>query len=171
MNRHDRLTRRIRALLVLFIAGLVTSGLTALPLVHELNALGKLLGIDPSLPPTYYAGLRYWIALVGQGLRATAAAYPFMAYGTDWLAFGHFAIAIAFLGPLRNPVRNVWVLEFGMIACFAVIPMALIAGAVRGIPMYWRLIDCSFGVFGFIPLWLCHGYTKELERLEGAATG
>jgi hypothetical protein len=77
-----------------------------------------------------------------------------MFYGTDWLAFGHLMIAIAFIGPLRDPVRNIWVVEFGMIACVLVIPAALICGFVRGIPFFWRLIDCSFGVFGIVPLYL-----------------
>jgi len=49
-------------------------------------------------------------------------------------------------------VRNKWVITFGLIACAGVIPLALIAGQVRGIPFAWRLIDCSFGVVGGIPL-------------------
>jgi hypothetical protein len=59
-----------------------------------------------------------------------------LAYGTDWLAFAHLVIAIAFLGPLKDPVRNIWVVEFGMIACLLVIPLALICGPIRGIPFY-----------------------------------
>jgi hypothetical protein len=68
------------------------------------------------------------------------------------LAFAHLTIAVAFIGPIRDPVKNVWVIQFGMIACVMVIPLAVICGALRGIPWYWRLIDCSFGVFGLIPL-------------------
>ena len=94
----------------------------------------------------------------------TYAAYPFMAYGTDWLAFGHFVIALAFVGALRDPVRNRWLFQFGMISCVLVIPYAITCGAVRGIPFYWRLIDCSFGVIGFFPLWFCWKWTGELER-------
>ena len=85
-----------------------------------------------------------------------------MAYGTDWLAFGHFAIAIAFIGPWRDPVRNIWVIEFGMIACLLVIPYAFVMGEVRGVPWFWRLIDCSFGIFGIIPLWWCRRLIKQL---------
>jgi hypothetical protein len=44
-----------------------------------------------------------------------------------------------------------------------VIPYAFIFGAVRGIPVWWRWIDCSFGVFGFIPLWFCRRWARELE--------
>jgi hypothetical protein len=38
------------------------------------------------------------------------------------------------LGPLRHPVRNIWVVQFGMIACLGVIPLTLIAGPIRGTP-------------------------------------
>jgi hypothetical protein len=39
-------------------------------------------------------------------------------------------------------------------------------GAVRGIPIYWRLIDCSFGIFGLVPLVACFRWTKELSQLN-----
>lgn len=58
------------------------------------------------------------------------------------------------MGPLRDSVRNVWVVTFGMIACVLVVPYALVFGAVRGIPFWWRLIDCSFGVVGILPWWV-----------------
>jgi hypothetical protein len=85
-----------------------------------------------------------------------------MAYGTDWLAFAHLVIAVAFWGPLRDPVRNVWVVQFGMIACLAVIPLALIAGPIRGIPVWWRLIDISFGVVGLVPLLFAYSGIRRL---------
>lgn len=56
--------------------------------------------------------------------------------------------------------------EWGMIACAAVIPLALIAGPVRDIPAYWRVVDASFGVVGIVPLWLCRRWTLRLERLR-----
>jgi len=92
-----------------------------------------------------------------------------MAYGTDWLAFGHFAIAVAFIGALRDPVRNSWLFTFGMIACAMVAPYALVMGGLCGIPIYWRLIDCSFGVFGIIPVWFCRKWAREIE-CAGVAT-
>jgi hypothetical protein len=60
-------------------------------------------------------------------------------------------------------VRNRWLYQFGMLACVLVVPWALVFGHLRGIPLWWRLIDCSFGVVGFIPPWLCHRWTRELE--------
>src|SRR6185369_17425051 len=97
-------------------------------------------------------------------LHETDVKYPFMSYGTDWLAFGHFVIAIAFVGALRDPVRNVWLFTFGMIACVLVVPYAFVFGGLRGIPIPWRLIDCSFGVFGFVPLWICKRSAAELAE-------
>jgi hypothetical protein len=164
MDRRRTLLRRIRLLLIFFITCLILSGLTALALDWELDVLAAVLGIDQAASPDRYAGLRHWIATVHQGIDETYDRYPFIAYGTDWLAFAHVVIAVAFLGPLVDPVRNRWVIMFGMIACLLVIPKALTFGPLRGIPFYWQLIDCSFGVFGFIPLWLCWRYSGKLAR-------
>jgi hypothetical protein len=158
------LLRRIRCWLILFIVGLVLSGLTAFPLQLELLWLNHFLGVATTAPLAPEPELHVWLRRVYEGLAQTNRRYPFLAYGTDWLAFAHLAIAVAFLGPLRDPVRNRWVLTFGVIACFGVVLLALIAGAVRGIPFYWRLIDCCFGVFGAIPLLACLRYVGLLER-------
>ena len=153
----SELTRRIRALLAVFIAGLVLSGLTAFPLLHELDLLTALLG-----PP--HGAMSWWIHHVRTALAETYRAWPFLGYGTDWLAFGHLVIALFFVGPWRDPVRNVWVINAGLIACAGVIPLALICGGIRGIPFYWRLIDCSFGVLGAVPLWWVRRMIGELEK-------
>lgn len=157
---------RIRIWLALFIAGLVLSGLTAFPLEHELRILNHALGVPAQIPPSPEPALHTWLRKVQDALIDTNRRYPFLAYGTDWLGFGHLVIAIAFLGPLRDPVRNRWVLVFGLIACAGVLPLAMIAGAIRGIPLYWRLIDCSFGVFGAIPLMICLRYVRQLEQMD-----
>ena len=60
--------------------------------------------------------------------RLVNAQYPFLLYGYDWLAFAHFVLAILFIGPYRDPVKNIWIIEFGLIACILVIPFALVAG-------------------------------------------
>ena len=102
------------------------------------------------------------------GPEASARNYPFLAYGTDWLAFAHLVIAVAFSGPIKDPVKNLWVVEFGMIACLMVIPLALICGPIRGIPLAWRLLDCSFGVLGLVPLAIVRGM---ILRLRAGADG
>ena len=162
MERQRILLRRVRWLLAAFVVGLVLSGLTAVPLEGEIDGLCRVLGIAEGAPAGPDAGLRYWLATVRTGLHETHARYPFIAYGTDWLAFAHVVIAVAFIGPLRDPVRNLWVITFGMIACAMVLPMALIFGAIREIPPGWRLIDCAFGVVGMVPLWLARRYAAEL---------
>ena len=156
--------RRIRVWLALFIVGLVLSGLTAFPLERELRILVSTSGCSqPSEPASALCG---WLLRVRDALAVTNERYPFIAYGTDWLAFAHLTIAVAFIGPLRDPIRNKWVITFGLIACAGVIPLALIAGCIRGIPFYWRLIDCSFGVVGAIPLIICRRYVAKLEAAE-----
>ena len=165
MSRQEILLHRVRVLTSLFIIGLVLSGATAIPLESEVDWLAtmtraKQLTELPPMPPW-----AVWLAKVQSSLHDVGARHPFLFYGTDWLAFGHFVIAIAFIGALRDPVRNTWLFTFGMMACVLVIPYALVFGAVRGIPFWWRLIDCSFGVFGFLPLWLCRKWTEELSAL------
>jgi hypothetical protein len=146
--------------------GLALSGITAFPLEWEVKTLARLLGASDHSTVHTTTGLLQWIVRVRGGLIDTYAKYPFIAYGTDWLAFGHLMIAVAFIGPLRNPVRNIWVIEFGIISCILVVPLALICGPIRGIPFYWRLIDSSFGAVGILPLILCRKYALELQNPE-----
>jgi hypothetical protein len=162
LQTKPQLLRSIRFWLSLFILGLILSGLTAFPLEQETAWLASFLETYPFLPDS----IALWVARVHAALLDTNLHYPFLAYGTDWLAFAHLVLAIAFFGPLRDPVRNKWVLQFGVIACIAVIPLALIAGPIRGIPLSWRLIDCSFGIFGAIPLLICLHRVKRLEQFQ-----
>lgn len=152
MSERSALQRRIRAWLVLFIICLALSGLTAFPLVSELHWANSVLSHE-------------WLRRVGDGLDQADAQYPFLLYGTDWLAFAHLVIAVFFYGVHRDPVRNVWIVEAGMIACAGVIPLALICGPVRGIPFGWSVIDMSFGVFGIIPLLALRRLIKRLEAM------
>jgi hypothetical protein len=152
------LQRNIKSMLILFIVFLILSGITAFPLEQELRFL---LSVKDYFP----ARVGAWLQTVALAIIDTNTKYPFMSYGTDWLAFAHLVIAVAFIGPLRDPVRNIWVIQFGMIACVMVFPLAFICGAIRHIPFYWQLIDCSFGVLGFIPLYICYRWIKQLEIL------
>jgi hypothetical protein len=156
--------------LAFFVVCLVLSGVTAFPLVTEVRLLEDLLGSAASPVPEQLPGLMERIGRVREGLDATEAKYPFVLYGTDWLAFAHLVIAVAFYGPYRDPVRNVWVVEFGMIACAGIIPLALICGPIRGIPFWWSVVDMSFGVFGVIPLYLVRRRIKRLEALTAPAS-
>lgn len=160
-----RVTRQIRWLLLIMILGLGLSGLTAIPLVGEIALLRTLIGPGTWMHQQWPA-MAVWIDTVHQAIRVVTQDYPLLRYGTDWLAFAHIVIAIAFIGPLRDPVRNIWVVEFGLIACVLVVPMALVFGPLRGIPLFWRMIDCSFGLFGFIPLWIARRQILVLGKLK-----
>lgn len=159
-DRNQLLTRRVRVLLVGFMIGLFISGITAFPLPREVSMLADWVGARDGGNST----LTHWIAYVSSGLEATQASYPFLFYGTDWLAFGHLVIGLLFIGPARDPLRNVWVIQWGILACVLVIPLALICGPIRGIPFFWRLIDCSFGVVGVVPLLVCLRDIRELQN-------
>ena len=145
--------RRARFAIGLFIFGLIASGVTAFPLASELKLLAQLVSPGGAWHAFAPAVLQNWILQVRDGLVVTYARYPWVGYGTDWLAFGHVIIALFFVPPWRNPAAHASVLRTGLVACALVIPLAMIAGPIRGIPFYWRLIDCSFGVFGAVPLW------------------
>jgi hypothetical protein len=168
-NSEERvqLLRRYRVVLGLFIFALVISGVTAFPLLWEMDVLVSMLGLDNGNGSGVWVwgGFGAWIRTVHNGLREMYSVHPWIAYGTDWLAFAHIAIAIFFYGPWKDPVRNIWVLQAGLIACALIIPLALICGEVRGIPLGWRMIDCSFGVIGALPLWYGVRLTRRIEGL------
>jgi hypothetical protein len=167
MNREHVLRQRIKRLTWLFIIGLVLSGATAIPLLTEVDSLARITGANQLTESSATApAWAVWLVKVQGALHDMGQRYPFLFYGTDWLAFGHFAIAIAFIGALRDPVRNRWLFTFGLIACVLVVPYAFVFGGLRGIPVWWRLIDCSFGVIGFVPLWFCRKWARELEALN-----
>ncbi|TMI72487.1 MAG: hypothetical protein E6H09_09975 [Bacteroidetes bacterium] len=149
--------KTIRRWMIFFMVTLFISGLTAIPAETELQFLSKCFS-----PGT---ALGNWIERVYIGVANTNKNYPFISYGYDWLAFAHFVLAILFIGPFRHPVRNKWVIEFGMIACILIIPFALIAGQFRGVPFGWRMIDCSFGIIGLLPLVICYRRIQELEQI------
>jgi hypothetical protein len=163
MDEKSRL-RKIRFVLLVFISGLIVAGMTAIPLRFELGILDSLLGEDTRIAQAW-PPMGLWISRVHQALNDMDSSAPFLAYGYDWLAFGHFVIAIAFFGPYRDPVRNRWVIDFGMIACALVIPYAVILGEVRGIPVFWRFIDTLFGIIGFALLWYVHSELKKIDQI------
>lgn len=144
----------IRRWTLFFIVSLFLSGLTAMPAETELAWLTGWISDDTSIG--------FWLHKVYAELAETNQRAPFLAYGYDWLAFAHFMLALLFIGVYKDPVKNKWIIEFGMIACWCVVPFALVTGHFRGIPMGWRFIDSMFGVIGLVPLTIC--YRKVLAK-------
>ncbi|NVM64006.1 hypothetical protein FHW88_002295 [Mucilaginibacter sp. SG538B] len=159
MKTEPELRKKIKTWVIVFIIGLVLSGVTAFPIETELAWLASHASVFPGF-------MQNWLTNVYLAVKTTNQNYPYLAYGTDWLAFGHLVIAMAFVGPLKDPVKNIWIIEFGMIACIMVFPLAFIAGPIRSIPVYWRFIDCCFGIFGIIPLYIVYRDIKKLEKLS-----
>jgi hypothetical protein len=151
------LRTRIRAWTIFLIAGLMLSGLTAIPLKPELHLLTGLFAGNPGSP------LEIWLLKVQSAVDEVSSRWSFLGLGTDWLAFGHVVIGLGFIGLLINPVRNEWLITWGLIACGLVIPWAWFFGALRGIPWGWRVIDSSFGVGGALPLLLIRRCVNELR--------
>lgn len=153
---NNKLKERIKLCILIVIIGLFLSGITAFPIETQLAWFVKH---QPELNPT----LSLWLNKVYTGIKNTNNQYPFISYGTDWLAFAHVMLAVLFIGPLVNPVRNVWVVQFGIIAALAIFPLAFIAGTIRSIPFFWQCIDCSFGVVTLAILLPCYRWIKQLE--------
>jgi hypothetical protein len=145
----NSLIKRIRTMVWIIIVGLTWSGITAFPLETEIGWLLRHSTLYPGI-------LLDWLTITYYAIKTTNANFPYLSYGTDWLAFAHLMLAVLFVGPLKDPLKNRWVIEFGMIACLAIVPLALIAGPIRQIPLFWRLIDCSFGVLAIVPLGICY---------------
>jgi hypothetical protein len=150
--------KAIRRWLLVFMIVLAVSGITAIPIERELSMATKFFS-DES-----FVGSRLNQTLLA--VKETDEKFPYLFYGYDWLAFAHVVIAIAFIGPYGDPLKNKWVIEFGAICCLLIIPFALIMGYLRGIPFWWRLVDCSFGIVGLIPLGICYNKITEIESLS-----
>ncbi len=152
--------RYIRRWIVLFMIALVISGLTAVPLEW-------LTGLLAEWTTGCGGPLNAWARHAADAVAHIAATFPILFYGTDWLAFAHVVIALAFIGPYRDPVRNRWVIEWGLWCCLLVLPLAFFWAPFRGIPFFWCCVDASFGVFGAIPLWLV---LKRIDKLQRERT-
>ena len=144
---------RYRVVLGAFVIALIISGATALPLQWELSILDGMFG----------GAIGAWIHHVREAIDQTYARFPFFGYATDWLAFGHFVIAGFFVLPLLNPTKYRAVLQVGLAACAGVIVIALICGPIRQIPIFWTVIDCSFGAVGALPLVYCLRLTRKID--------
>lgn len=154
---------RIRLLTSGFILCLALSGVTAFPLLGESELLVKWFGADTCAGRSF-PGVASWLGFIHEGVAYNAENYPFMAYGTDWLAFAHIVIAVFFVGVFIDPVRNIWVTKAGMAACILVPVLAFTCGPIRGIPLCWRLIDSGFGVLGVIPLAIIYHWSRQMEE-------
>lgn len=78
-----------------------------------------------------------------------------MLYTLDWLSFADIVIAIIFIAPMKDPIKNIWVIEFGIISCITAFPANFIFGYNHQIPLIWSFLDCIFGIIGAGLLFCC----------------
>ena len=163
---HPGSASRIRFWLAFFILGLLLSGGTAFSLGSEVHDLDMLLHIKSLQPIAHSTRLLRWIDLVQEGLSHTNAQSPYLAYGTDWLAFAHLVIAAAFIAPWINPQ------PVGHRMGPDRLRRRASAGSdCRAHPWYSVRMaphDCSFGVLGAVTLVICWREIGELERMASA---
>lgn len=152
---------KIKLMVGLAIVGLVITVVIAFPIVTHVALLGEYAGkgsdIGDSLPQ-----VGAWVSYISTAVADVNQQYPFIFYMSDWLVFAHIVIAVYLIGAYKDPKRNTWIIEASLIACSGIIPLAFIAGEIRGIPTFWRLIDSSFGIICFIPLWYARMWAKSL---------
>ncbi len=152
--------KQIRRMVLLFIILLVLSGVTAFPLITEVKWMMTHLDAFPSF-------FHPWMTRIYESVMSTP---DVVLYGTDWLAFAHIIISLFFVGVYLDPVRNKFTIDIGIVACFAIFPLAFICGPIRGIPFYHQLIDCSFGALGMIPLFYVKRKINSLEEKRSLQT-
>jgi len=106
----ERDSKLIRRCLGVFMAMLIVSGITAMPAEKELSFAVRIFDADSLIGS--------WLTEILFAVKDTSKQYPYLFYGYDWLAFAHIIIAIAFIGPYKDPVKNKWVIELARsLAC------------------------------------------------------
>jgi hypothetical protein len=139
--------------------GLFVSGVTVWPAVPELKAAAHIAwgAGEPS------GVLHPFVLRAIQGLESVQASYPFLLYAHDWLAFAHIVLAILFAGAIRDPVRNVWIVQCGLIMCALIPVLAGICVPLRGLPGCWFWFDCAFAPAAGVPLWIALRDVRQFE--------
>ncbi len=147
-------------MLAIVVLGLVLSGATIWPMEWELSTLIALLWGDA---PATQGSVHAFLVRVLDSWRTVEQDSPFLLYGFDWLAFAHIMLAVLFAMTMRDPVRNIMVLRFGLVCCACVLVLAAVFIPLRGIPYAWMLVDMAFAPACALPLWLG---LRDLQRLE-----
>jgi hypothetical protein len=155
--------KRAKLMLAVVAFGLFVSGVTVWPAVPELKMAVRIVWGD-SQP----AGVLHTFVLQAiDALESVQAEHPFILYAHDWLAFAHIVLAIMFAGAIRDPLRNIWIVQCGLIMCALVPVLAAICIPIRGLPLRWFWIDFAFAPAAAVPLWIA---LRDISREERKST-
>lgn len=158
MNKKEQ---KIKKLTILYATILIISGATASFPKEGIVFIYKNIH-------TPFESLNHWISIIYNEIIRLP---DHLIYGYDWLAFGHYTIAISFWGVYRNAKQNLWIVEWAMINSILILPFAFTFGQIRGIPFEWQLVDCSFGIGSIIFLYYLRHLIqktviKDMEKEE-----
>ena len=151
--------QRAKWMLGIVCFGLLVSGITVWPAVPELRWAVRLAWGEGAPTGVLHSFVLQAIA----GLESVEAHYPFLLYAHDWLAFAHIVLAILFAGAMRDPVKNIWIVQCGLIMCALVPVLAGICIPLRGLPWRWFWIDLAFAPAAALPLWIAFMDIKKAE--------
>lgn len=153
--------KRARIMLGIVVFGLFVAGVTIWPALWELKTAVRLLWGDAEATGVVHE----FVLRVIAALEVVEAEYPFLMYGYDWLAFAHIMLAVLFAGAMRDPVRNIWIVQCGLIMCVLVPILAAVFIPIRGLPACWFWIDFAFAPSAALPLWIALRNIRKAERL------
>ena len=167
MNNDDqkKTLKKIRIYLVIFFLGILFSLHTVLFVEVETAFFVKHLGpgtaMEQKLPI-----VSEWIENLYISVKETYTNYPAIAYCMDWLSYACVVFAIFMIGAIKDPVKNIWIIQAYMLACLLAAALPFIAGPFREIPIFWRFLDGSLGVIGFFVLLMPYKLTKSLASSQ-----
>ncbi len=155
----------IRVCLGLFFVGILFGLHTVVFVRAETTWMADLLGRGTFVDERWPA-VAAWFEHLHIAFATTYTTYPVIAYCMDWLGYACVVLAVLMIGAIKDPVRNLWIVQAFMIGCAIAFLMPLVMGPLRGIPLFWRLIDSSFGLVGFVLSGLAY---RLIRRLEASA--
>lgn len=156
--------KRARIMLGIVVFGLLVSGVTVWPAVPELKLAVRMVW-GPAAP---VGVLHAFVLRAIEGLEHVQANYPFMLYAHDWLAFAHIMLAFLFAGAIKDPVRNKWIVQCGLVMCASIPLLAGVCIPIRGLPSCWFWIDFAFAPAAAWPLWIALRDILKVERQADA---
>ena len=149
--------RRPRIMLAVVALGLFLSGVTIWPWDPELRLVLFILDALGGPQP-----LVETLQGILADMRRLREEQSFVLYVADWLAYAHLVLAALFLMAMKDPVRNILVVRFGILCSLTVPILAVVCIPLRGLPLFWIAIDSSFALAA-APLWIA---LRDLKRLE-----
>jgi hypothetical protein len=84
-------------------------------------------------------------------------------YGYDWLAVSHVFLGLLFMGIDMRFVRHMKIFEVGFFAYMVIIVVAIIQGIIKGMPVWWQVVNYAFGLAGFLLLWSYYHVSKKMH--------